>query len=117
MPGAALCVANLKLIQKQFEKLGRQGLVDWANKTMVLSRSKYCPVDTGLLRSTAQVTVVKNTLTEFHVRLSYDTQYAVYVHEIPMNHPYGSMKYLATPFNLRSYYLLQTIEKEMKSAL
>jgi hypothetical protein len=117
MPGAALCLANLKLTQAHFEKLGRQGLVDWSNQVMTLSRSKYCPVDKGLLRSTAQVTIQKNTLTEFYTRLSYSTPYAVYVHEIPANHPYGSMKYLSTPFNLMSHLLVKKLEAEMKKAL
>lgn len=117
MPGLAQCLANLKVTENKFEKFGRKGLVDWANKTMTISRSQYCPVDTGRLRASAEVKIKKNTLTEFHVRLSYSTPYAIYVHEIPMNHPWGSMKYLSTPFNLQSFYLLKKLETEMRAAV
>jgi hypothetical protein len=117
MPGIGICLANLELKKQKFVSAGRKGLVEWANKTMTISRSQYCPLDTGLLRSTAQVTIIRNTLTEFFVRLSYATPYAVYVHEIPANHPWGSMKYLSTPFNLQSVYLLRKLESELRSAL
>ena len=117
MPGSAMCLANLKLTQHKFEKFGRQGLTNWANEVMTISRSQYCPVDKGRLRASAQVKIQKNTLTEFVVRLSYSTPYAIYVHEIPAHHPHGSMKYLSTPFNLRSYLLKKTLESEMKGAL
>lgn len=117
MPGLQQCLTNLKVTESKFEKLSRKGLVEWANKTMTISRSVYCPVDTGRLRGSAEVKIQKNTFTEFYVRLSYSTPYAAKVHEIPMSYNVGSMKYLATPFNLMSYKLIKKLEAEMKGAL
>jgi len=117
MPGLEKCLANLALTQRHFEKLGRQGILDWCNEVMRESQSKYCPVDKGALRRSGRVQIMKNTLTEFHVRLAYTMNYAGYVHEIPMRHNVGSMKYLSTPFNLMSFYLVKKLEAEMKKAV
>ncbi len=117
MPGSAVCLANLAITQKHFEKLGRQGLLNWAKDVMTESQEKYCPVDTRRLRNSGKVTTTKNTLTEFFVRLSYSTPYAIYVHEIPATHTHGSMKYLSTPFNLRAHLLIQRLESELRKAV
>jgi len=117
MPGSTVCLAKLALTQAHFEKLGRQGLKKWCDATLKESRDKFCPVDKGVLKASGKSKTIKNTLTEFYVRLSYSTPYAIYVHEVPAHHPHGSMKYLATPFNLRSYLLIKTLESEMKGAL
>ena len=117
MPGSAACLAKLALTQAHFEKLGRQGIKNWSNEVLRESQMKYCPVDTGALRRSGRAFVMKNTMTEFYMRISYVMNYAAAVHEIPMNHNVGSMKYLATPFNLMSYRLLKKLEAEMKGAL
>ncbi len=117
MPGLAKCLANLALTQKRFEKLGRKGLLDWCNEVMRESQKKYCPVDTGTLRRSGRVQVMKISLTEFHVRLSYTANYAIYVHEVPMQHDVGSMKFLSTPFNLMSFRLMKKLESEMAGAV
>lgn len=117
MPGLQRCLTNLKVTESKFEKLSRKGLVEWANKTMTISRSVYCPVDTGRLRGSAEVKIQKNTFTEFYVRLSYSTPYAAKVHEIPMHHRWGSMKYLSTPFNVQTHYLMTKLESEVRVAL
>jgi len=117
MPGAEKCLANLALTKSRFEKLGRQGLLDWCNEVMRESQKKYCPVDTGNLRRSGRVQVLKDSPAEFHVRLSYTANYAIYVHEIPMAHDVGSMKYLSTPFNLMSFRLMKKLESEMAGAV
>lgn len=117
MPGLQKCLANLKLTQKKFEQIGRKELLDWCNEVMRESQMKYCPVDTGNLRRSGRVQVMKNSLTEFNVRLSYTTDYAIHVHEVPMPHNVGSMKYLSTPFNLMSFRLMKKLETEMGKAL
>ena len=117
MPGAAKCLANLALTKIKFEKLGRQGLLDWCNEVMRESQSKYCPYLTGNLSRSGRVQVMKNSLTEFFVRLSYIANYAIYVHETPMAHDHGSMKFLSTPFNLMSFRLMQKLESAMAGAV
>lgn len=117
MPGLQKCLANLALTQKKFEKLGRQGLLDWCNEVMRESQMKYCPVDTGTLRRSGRVQIVDNSLKDFKVRLSYTANYAIYVHEIPMQHDVGSMKFLSTPFNLMSFRLMKKLESEMAGAI
>ena len=116
MPGANLCIAKLAITQKQFGTLGRKGIKDWT--TQVLAASKeMCPVDTGKLRRSGTNFILKNTLTEFYMRISYTMNYAAAVHEIPAAHPVGSMKYLATPFNLMSYLLIKKLESGMRKAV
>jgi len=116
MPGSAQCIAKLALKQKQFESLGRKGLQECTLE--VLGRSKeMCPVKTGKLRRSGNTRIIKNTITNFYMRISYPVVYAAAVHEIPMQHNVGSMKYLATPFNLMSHRLLKTLEAEMKKAI
>jgi hypothetical protein len=117
MPGATKCIANLKLVQKQFESLGKAGLIDWCNEVLRRSQSQYCPVDTGFLRRSGRVAVMKSNLSELQIRISYTAEYAIYVHEIPMQHDNGSMKFLSTPFNLMSYQLMKKLESEMGAAL
>jgi len=117
MPGVTKCLANLKLTQNKFEKLGRQGILNWCNEVMRESQMKYCPVDTGTLRRSGRVQIMNNSLKDFSVRLSYTANYAIYVHEIPMAHDVGSMKYLSTPFNLMSFRLMQKLEAEMVGAV
>ncbi len=117
MPGSVACLAKLALTQKHFEKLGRDGIKNWSNEVLRESQMKYCPVDTGALRRSGRAFIMKNTPTEFYMRISYVMNYAAAVHEIPMQHNVGSMKYLATPFNLMSHRLVQKLEAEMKKAI
>ena len=117
MPGLAKCLANLAITKSKFEKMGRQGLLDWCNEVMRESQARYCPVDTGTLRRSGRVQIMGNSLTEFHVRLSYTANYAIYVHEILMQHDVGSMKFLATPFNLMSFRLMRKLESAIAGAL
>jgi len=118
MPGTALCIANLAITKKRMEGAGRKGVQEWAKKVMDVSTTVYCPVDKGLLKSTGKTKIHKNTLTEFHVRLSYSTPYAVYVHEIPTYyHPHGQWKFLSTPFNKMSPLLIKMLETEMQNAI
>lgn len=115
MPGAALCVANLKSIQTRIEDVAKKAVAKWGTDTINISKDTYCPVDTGLLKGTGDSRVFKDTSTEFFVRLSYSTPYAPYVHEIPAHHPIGQWKFLTTPFNQRSFMLKVVVENAMRS--
>lgn len=117
MPGADKCIAKLAITKKQMEKFGKAALIDWCNEVLRRSQKDYCPVDTGTLRRSGRVAVMKSTLTELQIRISYTAEYAIYVHEVPMQHDNGSMKFLSTPFNLMSYQLMKKLESEMGAAL
>lgn len=118
MPGAAACVANLLITQKRLESSAKKAIEKWAKDTMNLSQTTYCPVDKGVLKASGKTEVIKNTPTEFFVRLSYSTPYALRQHETPWyRHPVGQWKYLSTPFNNRSALLFQMIESAWRAGL
>jgi hypothetical protein len=117
MPGVAQCLANLTLTKVRFEKLGKQGLRNWCNEVLRESQKKYVPVATGTLRRSGRVQEMKLSPVEYNMRISYTVNYAIYVHEIPMQHDVGSMKFLATPFNLMSYRLIKKLEDAMEAAV
>src|SRR5665647_39904 len=118
MPGAALCIANLIILQHRMEEVAQNAVVKWGTDTINVSKDDYCPVDTGLMKGTGDSRVFKDTLTEFYVRLSYSTPYAPYVHEISRYyHPIGQWKFLSTPFNQRSFMLTVMVENAMRSVL
>lgn len=117
MPGSAQCVANLLIIKKRMVTSAKKEVVKWGNDTISLSKNKFCPVDTGKLKSTGKSEIHKNTLTEFHIRLSYSTPYARRQHETPWyHHPVGQWKYLQTPFNQRAPLLIQAVRDAWRSA-
>lgn len=102
MPGADQCIVNLWNLKKRLDDSSKKAVLKWSKDTIAESRDKFCPKLTGHLRSTAKAEVEKDTLTEFHVRLSYNTPYANRQHETPWyHHPTGQWKYLSTPFNNR----------------
>jgi hypothetical protein len=118
MPGAAQCVANLMIIKSRLDAASKKAVEKWAKDTMKESKDRYCPVDKGVLKASGKHEVIKNTLTEFYVRLSYNTPYAIFVHEIPYyRHPKGQWKYLSTPFNARSQLLIKEVEAAWSFAL
>lgn len=118
MPGSAQCIANLKTLQKKLDTESKKAVKKWGQETIDLSKSKYCPVDTGRLRSTGESKTLKNTQTEFFVRLSYNTPYAVKQHETPwFYHKVGQWKYLSTPFNYRTKLLVKMIEEVWRKEL
>jgi len=100
---AATCIANLVMTANRIDKDARAAAKETADEVMSESKERYCPVDTGELKGSGKVEVVKNSIIEFHVRLSYSTQYAIYVHEIPYHHNHGSWKYLSIPFNKANF--------------
>ena len=113
---AALCIANLKLITNRIDQNARAAAKDWADDVMKESKEVHCPVDTGDMKTSGEVEIVKNTGTEFHVTLTYgkDLNYPIYVHEIPYHHNHGSWKFLSIPFNHASPKLLETIAAGVK---
>lgn len=84
-----------------------------AELTMTRSKSEFCPVDTGFLKSSGYVkTTTDGPIIE--TTLGYNADYAIYVHEINKRYRNGKQwKYLETPLkqDLPSY------EKAMRDAV
>jgi hypothetical protein len=121
MPGSVECIARLGVIETQFRTAGAKAVKDWGEETIQEARTVDCPIDTGLLQSTGEVIVTKNTLTEFEITLQFGGHgctYAVPVHETPKNYKNGKhWKYLTGPFNRRLPLLHQKLEVEIGRVL
>lgn len=118
MPGSAQCIANLLYTKKMLDAAAKQAVLAWGKETMKLSQSKYCPRKSGKLAASGKVEVTKNTLTEFYIRLSYNTPYALRQHETPWyHHEKGQWKYLSTPFDYRVPLLVKMVEAAWSSVL
>jgi hypothetical protein len=117
MPGAAQCIVNLYRTKERLEDGARKAVKDWATDTLNASK-KITPIDTGHMVSTGIWVIIKNTLTEFFVRISYNTPYAMKQHETPWyHHPIGQWKFLSTPFNQRSPLLIKMVEAAWRNVL
>lgn len=110
MVGSKLCIAKLTGIQKQITEGLKFAVKQWGDDVMNTSREHYVPVDTGLLKSTGTVSEEKSSATEYTIKLSYSTDYAIFVHEIPAHHEHGTWEYLTTPFNDKSSELSSTLD-------
>ena len=76
---------------------------DEAERIMAVSKETYCPVDTGILKSSGIVLPAVVAPSGVEVTLGYGgnaTEYARVVHEdLSAHHTVGQAKYLETPFN------------------
>lgn len=113
MAGAKQCIANLKVTQRKMKKLGEAALIKWCYEVLRVSQMDYCPYKTGKLRNSGEVHLLTSTDTETVIIIAYTAGYSLVVHEIPMMHDIGSMKFLSTPFNLMSYGLPELLNTEM----
>jgi hypothetical protein len=119
MAGGALCVAGLSAIEHELTEAAKQACREWGDDVLEESGEHFVPFDTGLLKSTRMLIEIKNTLTEFYLRMSYGGPafYAAAVHERAVNHPHGTWKYLSTPFNNHSMQLMWDIGEAMAAKL
>ena len=100
---AAQCSAGIKRALDKMREAAQEATEETANEIFQVSTQNYCPVDTGLLKSSAKNEVVDNSANKYSHRISYNTHYAIYVHEIPIAHynpPSAQWKYLETPFKI-----------------
>jgi hypothetical protein len=93
----------------------RKALYQWGRETMNISR-KQCPINTGRLRASRRVSIPrKDTSGSFFIDLSYNTDYAVRVHEnLEAYHkPPTKAKYLEDPVRERLPHLQENIIKRI----
>jgi hypothetical protein len=76
---------------------------------------RLCPIDTGLLRSTIYVYVRKFSGGSMAGQISYNTPYAVYVHENPdaYHKPPTQWKFLEVPWNQRRNGMVGAIKRRV----
>lgn len=96
-------------LHKKFRSGGQKGLYQWGKKVGKES-SAQCPHDRGDLRRTLSVIVEDN-----EVDISYNSDYAVYVHEMDLNFQRGKKnKYLEDPFKDNAKDLEAILAKNIK---
>ena len=114
---AAQCMAQLIIISKRLEQAAKEATKQTADEILKASTEKYCPVETGELKKSAKLEE-ENTGREYKVKISYNTEYAIYVHEIARYyHPHGQYKYLETPFNELTPKLSSNVESKLKGVI
>jgi hypothetical protein len=85
-----------------------------------ISKNNFCPVDTGDLKGSEKDELVVDSEDEHTREISYDTPYAVYVHEIPVSHynpPSAQWKFLETPVRLNESKLVENIKSAVSGSL
>lgn len=113
LAGVEQFVASMDHLSAEISSVVAKALNSAAERTMTRSKSDYCPVDTGNLKSSGYVrTTVDGPVIE--TTLGYNADYAAPVHEINKNYRNGkTWKYLETPLkeDLPGY------EQEIKGAV
>jgi hypothetical protein len=116
MPGADLCIAQLLIKQKLINQEAQKVVKNWCNGTLGKSQA-ITPVKTGKLRRSGNVTVEKNTLTEFYCRISFPVEYAAKVHELPIPHRVGQSQFLRIPYTQESPKLVRALEEALRKVI
>lgn len=116
MPGAAECIAKLVITRARMDDAGKKAVRDWS--TEVLGAAKdLTPHDTGKLIRSGVTEEVKNTLTDYQIKIAFPMEYAAAVHEIPRHHVIGQAGFLRIPFNLKSSDLVKKLESSIGGEL
>jgi hypothetical protein len=114
MKGFQQVRSKLSAMPDKTLEAGKTGLRQTAKSIFDESQSQYVPVDTGALKASGKVEE-KEGSNKLTITISYDTPYALPVHEIARyRHPHGAYKYLETPFNSNVPKLVPNIQSKMK---
>jgi len=100
LTGVDRVLSKLTGLQSSATTAVAKGLNIIAEEVMASSKSAYCPVDTGKLRSTGYVEHAKPS--NLVATAGYNANYAIPVHEMNKNYRNGTWKYLETPFKARA---------------
>jgi hypothetical protein len=106
--GKGAVVAALKQVLTSLPDKAKAAILQEAYALQAESQ-KQCPVEYGLLRASA-----KTAPTADGAKVSYGTQYAVYVHErVELHHPVGKAKFLEDPLNAMRVGYLERLQKRI----
>ena len=102
LTGVATVQAGLLTAHAAILRAVAGAVTDEAEAIMADSKEHYCPVDTGVLRTSGIVLPAVIAATGVEVEMGYGgnaSSYALEVHEnLSANHPVGMAKYLEIPF-------------------
>jgi hypothetical protein len=116
--GAAACYQGVVGYSNLMWSAAQKATDNTAKEILMVSSQNFCPIDTEALRQSAEDKVSKNTKTEYTHELSYNTDYAWWVHELPYRHaPPTQWKYLETPLNLYTEKYYSNLESEVGGVL
>jgi hypothetical protein len=73
----------LNRVADEFPKVASRAIWDECDRVMTISKTEYCPEDSGMLKNSGKVSPVVITDDAINVTMGYYTDYAWYVHEIP----------------------------------
>jgi len=111
---AAEASAKLTLMGIGLWDASKRALDEWMKETLLISSENFCPIDKGDLKESAEIEKATDTTLEYSLVASYNTPYAIYVHEILTNyHPHGQAKFLEIPFTIQQ----SKLEEELKLAV
>lgn len=124
--GMDILFAGLGNMRATMLTAAAQALNEVAEETMTASK-ELVPVQYGVLKGSGKVSETA-TPSSLKTQLTYGTEYAVYVHEIPppplkspkgrsATHRVGQWKYLETPVKRRQGTLAQDIANKMRGIL
>jgi hypothetical protein len=112
--GAAACYQGVVGYSNLMWEAAKRATDDTSKEILMVSTQNFCPIDTGALRESAKDEVKKDSRTEYTRELSYNTDYAWWVHELPYRHaPPTQWKYLETPLNLYTNKFFSKVEYEV----
>jgi hypothetical protein len=117
MKGFNQVKANLQGFYENVLDAGRESLKEVATTIYEDSKTNYVPIDTGALKNSAKMEE-KSGVSNYTIKISYNTTYAIYVHEIVYYyHAHGSWKYLETPFTIHTSKLAKIIAEKIRGKL
>jgi hypothetical protein len=112
--------AGIRNALEKMWKASCQALDESTHEIHLISKDTYCPVDKGLLKSTAKDELIEDTASEHTREISYDTEYAKIVHEVPYNHynpPLAQWKYLEVPMRLHESKLVDKVTSAARDSI
>lgn len=121
--GGTIAIHGIDRTKKRVERLAkadkqalRAGM--WKAGRLLLRYSKpLVPVDTGNLKASGRVKVLNNSDKQPELIVSYNTRYAVQVHEdLSAYHAVGQAKFLEEPARVYRKEFIRIIENEVERA-
>jgi hypothetical protein len=107
MTGGSKCVEGFHATVDKVNEEVKKTVAQWVVDTALISQENYCPVDTGLMKSTYRIITLLDDATSLIIECSVgnngEAPYTLLVHEIDkahLNPPSAQYKFLSTPFTI-----------------
>ena len=110
LTGLSRATNQLRLLAELIPRQVAQALNEVAEETKTVAQERT-PVEFGVLKASAKVDHA--TAATLAATITYGTEYAIYVHEVPARHVVGQWKFLESAMNDRQ----GTFASDMANAL